>query len=69
MPDTDKNSYDKIASVYAYHGSTAIESTVGPLEGCSYEDGTCNTKEGAAMVWTPEAQEKYRWHDNSTSRA
>ncbi|RCN25975.1 hypothetical protein ANCCAN_28308 [Ancylostoma caninum] len=45
------------ATVYAYHGSTAIESSIGPVDGCHYKDGACTTKTGAAIIWEPDTQE------------
>ncbi|EPB66042.1 putative ATP synthase F0, A subunit [Ancylostoma ceylanicum] len=44
-------------TVYAYHGSTHIESPIGPLPGCQYEDGACTMESGAAVIWKPEAEE------------
>ncbi|KAL6742605.1 hypothetical protein Aduo_015740 [Ancylostoma duodenale] len=44
-------------TVYAYHGSPQIESPVGSLPGCRYEDGVCTMKSGAAVIWKPVAEE------------
>ncbi|KIH61298.1 integrase core domain protein [Ancylostoma duodenale] len=44
-------------TVYAYHGSAQIESPVGSLPGCRYEDGACTMKSGAAVIWKPVAEE------------
>ena len=49
------------ATVYAYHGSPNIESSIGPLEGCQYKDGACTTKSGSAIIWEPEKQESCRY--------
>ncbi|KIH50329.1 hypothetical protein ANCDUO_19593 [Ancylostoma duodenale] len=49
------------ATVYAYHGSTAIESSIGPVDGCHYKDGACTTKTGAAIIWDPDTQESCRF--------
>ncbi|KHJ92750.1 integrase core domain protein [Oesophagostomum dentatum] len=50
-----------MATVYAYHGSSTIESSIGPLEGCQYKDGACTTKSGSAIIWEPETQESCRY--------
>ncbi|EPB69859.1 retrotransposon gag protein [Ancylostoma ceylanicum] len=44
-------------TVYAYHGSAQIESPIGSLPGCRYEDGACTMKTGAAVIWKPVAEE------------
>ncbi|KIH64698.1 zinc knuckle [Ancylostoma duodenale] len=44
-------------TVYAYHGSTHIESPIGPLPGCQCEDGACAMESGAAVIWKPDAEE------------
>ncbi|CAJ0605486.1 unnamed protein product [Cylicocyclus nassatus] len=58
-PPMADNFRPREATVYGYHDSPTLDSTIGPLQGCRYEDGSCTTKDGAAVIWTPESEEKF----------
>ncbi|KAK6046750.1 integrase core domain protein [Cooperia oncophora] len=48
-------------TVFAYHGSSTVESPIGTLSGCHYRDGFCTTNTGAAVVWSPQHNEQCRY--------
>ncbi|XGW11077.1 hypothetical protein V3C99_012519, partial [Haemonchus contortus] len=49
------------ASIFAYHGSDSIESSIGPMDNCNYHRGECNMQSGSAVIWTPDSQESCRY--------
>ncbi|VDL78399.1 unnamed protein product [Nippostrongylus brasiliensis] len=50
-----------ITTIYAYHKSSTIESSIGPLNGCQYKDGECTMTSGAAVIWEPDAEESCQY--------